>query len=347
MDVLQTGLGRRAIQGTSTNDAHWSLLGHSAGGLGDFGAIDKLDLRIPKAARLSEQLAFILSQDLGSMAFGTRLYQRRVELSHLGWALNLNLDNKKDGHHKLELLAVGKLKLTEIVQGIREVFEVDPLALEIMRVDAKVDTTDYSVTWFYENARVWQKRYSEEYGHFHAEHKTFESLYLGKRPSVFRIYDRLGYLRTTYLKLERALTNSQRAQTFEEFSGYGRDLATLTRVERQFGSDDIPASIETLCKLRTNAFELSPFKPMQFLARVISDESIDCLDGTQFLKAQALQRLLEKHGYQGARKILERKTSRNAMRLLDRIMNGMDTTFANTVPDLDAIYRDKVREQME
>jgi hypothetical protein len=166
MDVPQAPLRWPEGQGGSTSDAHWSLLGRSDGGVADLGAIDNLDLRIPKAAKLSEQFAFILGQDLGSLAFGSRRYERRVELSRLGWGLNLNLDNKKDGHHKLELLGVGKLKLTQMVHGIREVFDVDPYALEIMRVDTKADTPDYSVTWFYENARVKQNATAKSMGIF-------------------------------------------------------------------------------------------------------------------------------------------------------------------------------------
>jgi len=327
-------------------DAQWSLLVHSICSFGDDGAVDKLDLRISSDVKLSPQFAFIMNQDLGKLSWGTRLYERHAKLSRLGWELNLNLNNKRDGHHKLEMLGVGKMKLSRILERVRKVFDVDPYSLEIMRVDLKADTGDFSVTWFHENARVKQKRYCEEYGHFHAEHKNFESLYLGKRPSVFRIYDRLRYMQIDYKRLKRRSTYGSEMPTFEEFSGYSKDVATLTRVERQYGSDHIPASISTLGKLRSNAAALTPFEPLQFLPGVISDESLNTLHGEQFLKGHAVLRLLEQHGYQEARKLLEQKTSRNALRLLDQIKNGMETTLANTPPDLDTIYREAVIRQL-
>jgi hypothetical protein len=153
-------------------------------------------------------------------------------------------------------------------------------------------------------------------------------------------------MQIAYERLKRHWTCGKEMPTFEEFSGHPENVATVTRVERQYGSDRIPASISTLGKLRTNAADLNPFEPLQFLTVMISDESVNTLHGEQFLKGQAVLRLLEKHGYQEARKLLQRKTSRNTLRLLDQIKNALENTIAITPPDLDTIYRNAVMAQL-
>jgi hypothetical protein len=163
---------------------------------------------------------------------------------------------------------------------------------------------------------------------------------------LFRIYDRLRHLQHEHAKLKRHWNKEEGMPTLEDFTGYPKQWTRVTRVERQYGSDRIPASISTVSKLRTNAADLHPFEPVQFLPVMISDESVDTLRGDQFLKGQAVLRLLEKHGYQEARKLLEQKTSRNTMRLLDQIKDGMEASFANKPPDLDTIYRRAVITQL-
>src|SRR5271169_6862433 len=142
-------------------DARWGLLERAQPAFElAIGAIDKLDLRIPRGSKMTREFATVTGQGLGRAAWSTRLYERRLELSPLGCELNLNLDSRRDGHHKLELLDVGKMRLSQIVRRIRQVFDVEPSLLEIMRVDVNADTSEFSVKWFHENGRVRQKRYS-------------------------------------------------------------------------------------------------------------------------------------------------------------------------------------------
>ena len=73
----------------------------------------------------------------------------------------------------------------------------------IMRIDCAADIYGHSVEWFRQNARVTLKRYSSEHSRFVSEHAQVQTLYFGKRPNLFRIYDKIQQERIEYQRLYR------------------------------------------------------------------------------------------------------------------------------------------------
>jgi len=314
------------------------------------GGIDKLDLRIPGGAELQPKfegfLTYMSRCDPSGRVYATKLYEKRAEFGRHGCKWNVSLKNRRDGNHKLELIGVGSMTLKEMKQEISQVFDVDTDDLGILRIDVCADVVGYPVDWFYENARLRHKRNDRQWGQFQTEHRKLETLYFGQRPNLFRVYDRIGCLRDQYRRLKSRRDLNEKVPTFEELYGYPEEGVIITRTERQYGGGKIPAQIRTIHKLQENATRLNPFEPMQFLPFAMSDGSLNDLTGNDFIRAHGFLRLLENHGYQRTKQILDRKTGRNTGRLFTQLAKSVASDETNRPPDLDAIFQQAVSQQL-
>lgn len=121
------------------------------------GAIDKLDLRIPRGTPLrpdlEEILEYVTHNGPPGCVRATRLYEKRADLSRLGRKFNVSLCNRRDGNHKLELIDAGEMTLPDICARINELFEVDWEHLEVMRVDLGVNVDGQSSEVFSPNCQ--------------------------------------------------------------------------------------------------------------------------------------------------------------------------------------------------
>jgi hypothetical protein len=167
------------------------------------GPVDKLEIRIPKGTTVSEGLYRELRQSRVDLTRRTKYYGRVEDLRRYGRSSILYSGQKWNGNHKLEIVGSGMMTLPEIASEISNVFDVDPRSAEIMRIDLAVDVQGYPVDWFRRRARVSHKRYSSEYARFVSEHAQVETLYFGKRPNIFRIYDKTEEQRVDYRRLIR------------------------------------------------------------------------------------------------------------------------------------------------
>jgi hypothetical protein len=224
-----------------------------------------------------------LRHSSGDFIRRTKYYGRVEDLRHLGRSSILHFDCRWSGKHKLEIVGTGMMTVHEIASEINNVFDVDPRSAEIMRIDLAVDVRDYPVEWFRRRARVSHKRYSSEYGLFVSEHAQVQTLNFGKRPNMFRIYDKTEEQRIEYRRLNRRRNAEERLLTFEERYGHSED-EVLTRVERQYGAGRVPKQIATLRRLQENALRFNPFESLQFLPSTISEESVNQLTGDEFIK---------------------------------------------------------------
>src|SRR3954466_15632012 len=121
-------------------------------------------------------------------------YAFRIDLREFGRHSLLHFGYKhQDTHpHKLELLDTGEMKFSEMLDEIASVFHVDPLSLPIMRVDFAVDIPNVPVSWFREHVRVRHKQFVaaiSEMQESEMGRRELQTLYLGKRPNCFRIYN--------------------------------------------------------------------------------------------------------------------------------------------------------------
>jgi hypothetical protein len=310
------------------------------------GPIDKLDIRIPTGTKLARQLEYALPSlngiALGRSLSGTKYYHHVENLEQYGMSSILYFGHRRSGNHKLEITCAGELALSEIGSEIAAVFDIEPMQTEIMRIDAAVDVWGYPVDWFRHNAGLTRKRHSSEYGRFVAERRQVETLYFGRRPNIFRIYNKTEERWNKYRRLITKQNTGDPIPTFEELYGHRRD-EILTRVERQYGAGRVPKLIGTLRGLKENAANINPFEPLRFLPLTVSEESVNELTGDAFIKGQGVLRLIERLGYHEAKRVMNKKTCRNANRLFTQLKNSDRTC---TPPDLYAIYRDAINRQL-
>jgi hypothetical protein len=309
------------------------------------GPVDKLDIRIPKGTMFSKELGRELRHSSGDLIRCTKYYGRVEDLRRYGLSSILYFDCRWSGNHKLEIVGTGMMTLPEIASEINNVFDVDPRSAEIMRIDLAVDVQGYPVEWFQRRARVSHKRYTSEYGRFVSEHAQVQTLYFGKRPNIFRIYDKTEEQRVDYRRLIRKAKTEEPIPTFQARYGHPEN-EILTRVERQYGGGRVPKQIATLEKLQENALCFNPFESLQFLPSTISEESVNQLNGEAFVKGQGFLRLMERFGYQGARRLLDQKTCRNTGRLLAQISNSISLDPACVAPDLYELFREGICKQL-
>lgn len=293
----------------------------------------------------SKELDRELRHSSGDLIRCTKYYGRVEDLRRCGLSSILYFDCRWSGNHKLEIVGTGMMTLPEIASEINNVFDVDPRSAEIMRIDLAVDVQGYPVDWFRRRARVSHKRYSSEYARFVSEHAQVETLYFGKRPNIFRIYDKTEEQRVDYRRLNGKRNGEEPVPTFEERYGHPEN-EILTRVERQYGGGRVPKQIATLKKLQKNALSFNPFESLQFLPSTISEESVNQLNGEAFVKGQGVLRLTERFGYQGARRLLDQKTCRNTGRLLAQISNSISLDPACVAPDLYELFRKGICKQL-
>jgi hypothetical protein len=314
------------------------------------GPIDALEVRIPRGANLTMRVRDILDDLLQYPSRGsiraTRLYKHSVDLSSYGLKSNLYYRNRQDGNHKLQLRGTGAMTLSEILCAIGDVSESDPRHLAIMRIDLAVDVPAYPVEWFRQNTRIARKRNTLEYDRLVSERKRVETLYFGKRPNIFRIYDKTEEQRVEYQRMNSKRNACEPLLTFEEQYGHSEN-EILTRVERQYGGGRVPKQITNLERLQENAISLNPFDPLRFLPITISEQSVDELDGDAFIKGQGILRLIETRGYHEAKRLIDHKTCRNADRLLAQLTRSTSSDRTGAQPDLCGIFRQAISKQLE
>ena len=196
--------------------------------------------------------------------------------------------------HKVEIIDAGEKTLEEMAFIITQLFDVDPWALQVMRTDLAADLPGVPVPWFKDHAYVKRKQFSSRI------EKSFESelqfvamgsgvaqtIYAGKRPNLFRIYDKLAEWRRHFRKIERdyirfnesmkdmglseeAKYYAQRyVPTFREYcKRFDHDFhpgQILTRVERQIGGTRLPPEFSTVGHLRY-AHDHNPFTALNII----------------------------------------------------------------------------------
>jgi len=190
---------------------------------------------------------------------------------------------RAEGNHKLELLDTGKRGFSFLLGECERIFDVDPLSLGVMRVDCAADVPGVGVPWFHQRARVRWKQFCNELGEICLEgpgasaslsysqmgKREVQTLYFGKRPNCYRIYDKVAEWRVEYRRL-RGTTNATLSKRmlnagataediewrfkseglnpdaddcvrpFGELYGIPETGYTLTRCERQIGGGEVP-----------------------------------------------------------------------------------------------------------
>ena len=250
----------------------------------------------------------------------SKLYEYVGDLREYGHQVRLNLycQMEKTGNHKLELIEVGEMSHTAILREVCGIFDIDPLKLDVMRVDFAVDIPEVPLQWFRETVRVEHKRFRAAVTgeRFYSELGTgpIQTLYFGRRPNLIRIYDKRAEQRHQYRTALRSMLRDGceglQPITFESMFGSPAD-STLTRVERQIGGR-IPLAVATLGEVIEPGFGYKPFSRL----RIMDHSAIPMHDaGTTFetyCTGMYLRQMAENDGMQALNSFLSSHTKGNA-----------------------------------
>lgn len=195
-------------------------------------------------------------------------------------------------NHKIEILKTGEKSLAEIWDISRRMFHCDPDDLGIMRADLTADIPEVPVPWFRDHTLVSHKRTTRIIGEIpNTRFMTVasgvaETLYAGKSPNQFRIYDKTGE-RMFQLKREnhkiaalnkKSLLDSRPGEsvvlpmmTFEQMFGYD-PKKVITRVEVAIHGKSLEKiGLVRAADLRKTPW-MHPFEKIKF----INDKKLDC-----------------------------------------------------------------------
>jgi hypothetical protein len=202
--------------------------------------IDKIELRVQSGTRFTRPVQEAIREIdyLGGRTCVRRsqYYTGIADLRPLGIDALLHGYRKRGNHdHKLELLDTGKKAYSDLVAQVESTFETDPMKLSLMRVDLCTDIPGTPVSWFQPRVRVKYKRFASERGELEYEqmgNRKIETLKVGQRPNLFRIYDKAAECKVQFKRLQRKTSPDADLLDFEKEFGFHPD-SVLTRIERQ------------------------------------------------------------------------------------------------------------------
>jgi hypothetical protein len=280
-------------------------------------------------------------------------YQGVADLRSLGIdaILHAYCKHTKPHNHKLEILDTGQKTYSELEEVIQAVFEVNSEHLGVMRLDLCADIRDIPVLWFQPRVRFKHKRFAGEVGKLQYEKLgsgKIETLIAGKRPNVFRIYDKVAESKMQFQKILRKTSADSELPEFEKVFGFPQ-TATLTRIERQYGGNRIPPNLDTFGKL-ANAPSHNPFEPLEIVrgegGGIPTVE--DCSGPTEWMTGMQMRQMIHEMGMQQYRAWLNKHSNGNAARIIERYRKFLPNDEADVVSTelIYELFRESVIRQL-
>jgi hypothetical protein len=294
--------------------------------------IDKVELRVPYFTRYTADFGR-LYQELRNDRKGpfgpSRHYLSVADLREYGHPVILhthNVHDKKGGNFKLELIETGDKSYRDMEKEISRIFDTGAGSLRLMRVDLAADVPDVPVSWFQQNIRARFKRWTAEIGaiEYRVDYSAMgrrgvETFYLGKRPNVIRIYNKVAERQHRYslviARQKRKHTPTSELPTFEQMFGHPASGVTLTRVERQIAGGRVPEQLATFHKLH-NAAEFDPFENLVYIGVGKREPNPDDYELTEYLTGMQIRSLVEREGIHRFLQFANKHSKRNGSRLL-------------------------------
>jgi len=330
--------------------------------------IDKVELRVPGFVPYTSEFSALyreIRNDTKGPFKPSRFYVASGDLRPYGYSAILHTHSlyDKDGNHKIELLDTGTMTYTEMRHQIQRVFDTGAGPLELMRVDLAADVVDVPVTWFQTHVRADFKRWTADIGSINTEAQFstmgncgVETFYLGKRPNVYRIYNKVAERRSEYMRVrKRALSEAKKRAmgqridfpfpSFEQMFGYPEAGFILTRVERQIAGGRVPEQLSTFTKLGSAA-DFDPFERLVFLA---SGKPIPNPADHAFRKycmGMQVRQLILDQGFHRAKQLLNKWSPRNANRILRQVTDFLPDEILLTRNALLGRYQESISKQL-
>jgi hypothetical protein len=245
-------------------------------------------------------------------------YQGVTDLRPFGIDALLHLYYKRGGprNHKLELLQTGEKSLQQMREIFVSIFDVDPDNLKTMRLDFAADMYGIPVTYLHDSLRVKHKRTADTRGQLDYEivgGRNLEYFRYGKSPNCVRVYDKPAECKARMRGLLKNANRDAEPPTYEELFGFA-ESTIMARVERQAGGGKIPEQLATFGQL-SKAADFDPFTNLEMLPSTFPYPDPRRHGVARSTKLIGIHDLIEKHGYQQARAILNCKG--NGKRVMD------------------------------
>lgn len=337
--------------------------------------LDKVDIRIPAATpfspKMAEIYAYAAHPDV-NLFHESDHYTRTGDLRPFGMQSRIHVGLKhgkatsgvvpvgngrtqnvrlSPANHKLELIDVGEMGFSRMVHEVGEVFGLKQskiLALETIRVDLAADVVGVPVTWFRDNVRAQYKRWGAELGEYtEMGSKGVETVYFGKRPNCFRIYDKVAELKYQHKRLTRKASPDADKPDFQETWGVPETDFIMTRVERQIGGGRIPTELSNIARLK-NAPDFNPFGKLKFRAAgaVVPNQGTD--DNTTYWAGLYLRQMFLEAGQHNFHRYMSGKCGDNLIRTMKRFARYLPAIAAGgvTAANLYDFYRNSVTRQL-
>jgi hypothetical protein len=154
-----------------------------------------------------------------AIPFSTNLYYSQVvdlrKLEDIDAVLHLNA--KKTGTHKIQIVEAGKKCSGEIMDTVARIVDEHFNALDVSRVDTCADVIDGPhVRWIAQSVRARSSQWQSQFGSVGLRddqnhrmqwsemgRREVGTMYLGKRPNCFRVYDKLAERRQAWTRERR------------------------------------------------------------------------------------------------------------------------------------------------
>ena len=323
--------------------------------------IDKVDLRVPADAPYSRTFS-VLYKEIRNDPKGPfrpgRHYLASADLREYGHPILLHTHclHGLRGNHKLELFDAGTMTYSQMIEEIMRVFDISTENLALMRVDLAADVPGVPVAWFEQHVRAQFKRWTADIGKLDSDvqfasmgKRGVETFYLGKRPNVFRIYNKIAEFRTQFSQQMASLKRkgeSEIALPFSELFGYPETGFVLTRVERQIGVGRFLDQIGTFGNLR-DAANFHPFEPLVFVDVGKPEPNPDDYDFSTYATGMFVRQLVQERGFHRAKQFLNQYSKRNTNRILKRVADFLPSNdILISSEKLLEIYQGSVSKQL-
>jgi len=310
--------------------------------------IDKIELRLPPLVDFSGTVNAQLRQ-FGA-ARPSQHYSGVLDLRPHGFDAMLHYRKRREEHtHKLELFETGQKSYSELAALIESVVDGDCDLWELTRIDLCADIHDVPVSWFHDHARIRFKQLERRVGPLTSDvicRTHIETLTLGARPNVIRIYDKISEEKSRFRKDCRRQSRDADPLDFEQEFGHRPD-ETLTRIERQYGGGRLPDSLRTF-GLIGNAASVDPFENIELNPHNQSIPRVEDYDLGEWLKGMQLRNERQARGAHNFKRWLHKVSNGNASRWMRHYAAFMPGASAHSITksDILRVYRESTVRQL-
>jgi hypothetical protein len=286
--------------------------------------IDKLDVRVPRTTPFTKEFGHLYRElwcDPEHRPFReTEHYEVSGDLRNFGYSAILHGNCKhRPGAHKLELVDTGAMSYREMLNEVERIYDCPARTLEVMRVDMCADLPRVSVAWLQDRVRVHYKRWGaraqkiEPILMMDMGKRGIETVYFGKKPNCYRIYNKIAEFQHQYQQMQRH--DEGDLPSFEQCFGYTPDFV-LTRVERQIAGGRVPKNVGTMGRLQQNAVAFDPFDKLEVISGGKPEPNPTDYDLSEWLAGKQLGELCCEWGMHRLRQFINQHSMGNAGRYL-------------------------------